>query len=84
MEPLRAEATIDVTAFSLCIIGAIELWNDMRYLSDIKNLLGSVSHHKVHCYAQIFPLGAWGSAAASYHSFCNTVSSLSFEVRDRP
>lgn len=32
----------------------IDLWNDMRYLSGIKILLGSVLHHKVHCYTQFF------------------------------
>lgn len=40
----------DATVF----IREIELWNDMRYLSDIKSLLGSVLHHKVHSYTQFF------------------------------
>lgn len=45
---------IDVTVLGLYVMSEIELWNDMRYLSDIKILLGSVVHHKVHCYTQFF------------------------------
>lgn len=45
---------IDVTVCSSYVMREIELWNDMRYLRDIKILLGSVLHHKVHSCAQVF------------------------------
>lgn len=51
---------IDVTVLGLYVIREIELWNDVRYLSDIKILLGSVLHHKVHCHTQFFPFSAPG------------------------
>lgn len=45
---------IDETVCSLYVMRKTELWNDTRYLSDIKILLGSVSHHKVHSLDTVF------------------------------
>lgn len=45
---------IDVTVLGLYVRREVELWNYLRYLSDIKILLGIVLHHKVHCNTQFF------------------------------
>lgn len=58
----------DVTVFVSYITRGSELWNDERYLSDIKIPLGSVLHLKVHCYTQF--------SIQRHRIRCSIVSSL--------